>query len=193
LGRRQVLAIDFQDGIGPKYVPIDRVLIGEHALCKRFANDCDAFVALTVELIEVASRNDGNAERAKEPRRDNTKLRARVLFARAANVTIGTELHGGTGAGIAPRGDHPESGRIDTWKRINPTDDFLVKIDNLPARLSVKYRGDIDGKDMARVHPALCSLQCDECSEQHAGASEQHERRGDLRHDEDTLATPAAG
>src|ERR1700747_1884829 len=26
LGRRQVLAIDFQDGIGPEYVPIDRVL-----------------------------------------------------------------------------------------------------------------------------------------------------------------------
>src|SRR6516165_11960577 len=94
LGRRQVLAIDFQDGIGPEYMPIDRVLIEEHALCKGFTDDCDALVALTIELIEVASRNDGDAQRAKEPRRDDTKLRARVLFARATNVTIGAELHG---------------------------------------------------------------------------------------------------
>src|SRR6516165_11562162 len=99
LGRRQVLAIDFQDGIGPEYVPIDRVLIGEHALREGFADDCDALVALTIELIEVASRNDGNAQSAKESRRDNTKLCAWVLFTGGANVTIGAKLHSGTGTG----------------------------------------------------------------------------------------------
>ena len=90
-------------------------------------------------------------------------------------MTIGAELQAGTGAGIAPRSDHPKGGRIDTRKRINATDDFLVKIDNLPACLSVEYRGNVYRKDTARVHTGPRPLQRDECGEQHARASEQHE------------------
>ena len=61
LRRRRVLAGDFQDGIAPEHVPIDGVLIGEHALREGFADDGDGLFASTVLLIEVASRNDGNA------------------------------------------------------------------------------------------------------------------------------------
>src|SRR4029077_4782881 len=106
--------------------------------------------------------------------------------------TIGAELQGWTGAGIAPGSDHPEGGPIDTWKRINATYDFLIKIDDLLGRLSLKYRGNVDGKDMARVHTSLRPLQCHERSDQHARAGQQHEGCADLRHDEDPLATLAA-
>src|SRR4030095_4109101 len=79
-------AVGFQDRIGPEHVTIDWVLIGEHAPRKGFADDGDGLFASTVEFIEIATGNDGNAQRREEPGRDNTKLRAWVLFARGINV-----------------------------------------------------------------------------------------------------------
>ena len=157
-GFRRGPAVDFQDRIGPEHVPIDGVLIGEHALREGFADDGDGLFAFDVELIEIASRDDGNAQRRKESGRDDTILRARVLFAGAVIVTIGAELQAGTGAGIAPGSDHPEGGLIHTRKRIDAADDFLVKIDHLLVRLSVRHGGNVDGEDVARVHTCLASF-----------------------------------
>src|SRR2546421_242748 len=128
-------------------MPIDGVLIGKHALRQGLADDRDALFATNVKLVEIAARNNGNAERGKKPGRDNTILRPRVLCASGVIVTIGAELQSGTGAGVAPGRDHPERSPVDTRKRINTTDDFLVKIDNLLICLPVKYGWNINGKD----------------------------------------------
>src|SRR4029453_2614574 len=139
----------------PKHVPIDGILIGEHSLRQSLADDRDAFFALHVGLIEIAPRNDGNAQRGKKSRRDDAILRARILFAGRVIVTIRAKLQSGTGAGIAPGSNHPEGGFIDARKRINATNDFLIKIDKLLARLPVKHSGDVDGEKMTRVHTGL--------------------------------------
>ena len=151
-------------------MPIDGILIWEHALRECLADDGDGLLAFNVELIEIATRNHWNAEGRKEPGRDHTILRARIVLTRTVNVTIGTELQSGTGADIAPGSDHPESGLIDARKRIDATYDFLVKIDNLLPCLAVKYGGNIDGKDMARVHTGLRPLQCEQRSHDHTRA-----------------------
>ena len=108
-------------------------------------------------------------------------------------VTVGAKLQSGTGAGIAPGSNHPEGGLIHARKRINATYDFLVKIDHLLARLSVKDSGNVDGEDVARVHPGLCPLQCEQRSDHHTRAGQQYERCADLRDDEYSLAAFAAG
>src|SRR5262249_45294565 len=137
---------------------IDRILIREHSLCEGFTNDRDGLFASTVLFIEVATCNDGNAQSCKEPWRNNTKLCAGVLFSTSANVTVAAELQSRPGAGIAPRSDQSESALFDTWKRINAAYDFLVKIHNLLACLSVEYCGNVDGKNTPRVHASLRSL-----------------------------------
>src|SRR5262245_35472158 len=190
---RRALAVDFQDRIGPEHVAIDRVLIREHALREGLADDRNGLFVMDIELIEIATRNDGNAQRPKEPRRDNAIVREGILFARAVNMTISGELQGGTGADVAPGSDHTKRGFVDTRKRVNATYHFLVKIDNLLACLSVKYGGNVDGKDMARVHSGVGALLCEKRSDDHTRPGQQHERSADLRYDEDTLAPLAAG
>src|SRR5262249_51265457 len=188
---RRIRPRDLQDWIGPEDVPIDRVLIGEHSLRECLADDGYGLFAFHIELIEIAAGKDGNAERCKESGRDHTILCAGILYARG--MTIGTELQGRTGADVAPGSNHPVSGPIDTWKRINATYDFLVKIDNLLPCLSVKYRGNVDSKDMARVHTGLRPLQCKERTDDHTRPGQQHERCAYLRYNKHTLTTLAAG
>src|SRR5262245_35337336 len=190
---RRTLAVDFQDRIGPEHVAIDRILVREHALREGFTDDGNGLFAFSVELIEIATRNDGNAQRPKEPGTDYTILSARIVFGRAVNVTIGGELQSGTGADVAPGSDHPERGFVDTRKRVNATYHFLVKIDNLLTCLSVKHGGNVDGKNMARVHSGLRTLQCEKRSDDHTRPGQQHERCADLRYDKHSLASLAAG
>src|SRR5437667_10478204 len=118
---RRGLARDFQDWIGPEHGLIDGVLTGEYALREGLANDCDGVFGLNVEFVEIATRNDGNAQRRKEPGRDNTNLRAGVVFARGLNVTVDVELQAGTRTGIAPGTHHTAGGLIDTGKGMNAT------------------------------------------------------------------------
>ena len=151
-------------------MPIDGVLIWKHAFRQCLADDGDGLLACNVELIEIAPGNDWDAEGRKKSGRDHSILRSRILLACTVIVTRGTELQSGTGADIAPGSDHPKSGFIDARKRIDATYDFLVKIDNLLLCLSVKDGGNIDGKDMARIHTGLCSLQREQRSHDYARA-----------------------
>jgi len=71
---------ELEHGIRPKDVPIESILIGEHAPCESLADDNDGlFTFLAVELIEITAGNDGNAERGKESGRDDAQLGAGVL------------------------------------------------------------------------------------------------------------------
>ena len=84
---------ELQHGIRPIDMPIDRILVGEHALCESLADDDDGlFIILVIERIEIAAGNDRNAERRKESGRDDTPLRPRILFAGGMDMSVGGEL-----------------------------------------------------------------------------------------------------
>jgi len=50
-----------QDRVGPKDMPIDRVLIWKHAFRQRLAHDSHRLFALGVKIVEIAACNNGNA------------------------------------------------------------------------------------------------------------------------------------
>jgi hypothetical protein len=106
-------------------MPIDRILIGEHALCESFADDNDGLfitvliiiiiltiIILTIERIEIAAGNDRNAKRRKESRRNDTPMRSGILYAGGMDVSVGGELQtrSGGAARIAPGNDVAERG-----------------------------------------------------------------------------------
>jgi len=103
---------EFQHGIGPIDVPIDRILVGEHAPRKTLADDHDRLrVVAVVQRVEIAAGNDGNAKRRKESGRDDAPFRPRILDTRGMDVSVGGELQTiGTEEGIAPRNDVAEGG-----------------------------------------------------------------------------------
>jgi hypothetical protein len=70
----------FQHRITPEHVPIDRILIWKHALRERLANDGHLLLVLNIEIVEIATRHDRDAERCKKSGRDYSILRARVLL-----------------------------------------------------------------------------------------------------------------
>src|SRR5713226_4994148 len=105
VGRREEL----QHRIGPIDVPVDGILIGEHAPCESLTDDYDGLFILVVEIVEITAGDDGNAERGKESGRDDTPLRTRIFFTGGMNMTVGGELEADTDAGIAPGSDHAES------------------------------------------------------------------------------------
>src|SRR5215468_10957435 len=80
LWRSSGSAGSFQYRIAPEHMPIDRILIGKHSLRERLADDGHRLFVLNVEIVEIATRHDGNAERSKEAGRDYPILRARVLL-----------------------------------------------------------------------------------------------------------------
>src|SRR5262245_46652263 len=93
-------------------MPINSILIRERALCESLTDDDDGIFIfiLAVEVVEITTGEDGNAERGKESGRNDTRLRARVLVARGMNMTIGGELQAEAGGGIAPGNHQAESG-----------------------------------------------------------------------------------
>jgi hypothetical protein len=106
-------------------MPIDRILIGEHALCESFADDNDGLfitvliiiiltiIILTIEHIEIAAGNDWNAKRRKESRRNGTPVRSGILYIGGMGMSVGGELQtnrSGGAAGIAPGNDVAERG-----------------------------------------------------------------------------------
>ena len=103
---------ELQYGIRPKDMPIDGILIGEHALCERLADDNDRVViVLAVERVEIAAGDDGNTKRCKVSGRDSARRRAGILFAAGVNVTISRKLQtSGAGAIVAPGNDVAECG-----------------------------------------------------------------------------------
>src|SRR5213594_4246805 len=176
--------------IRPIDVAVDGVLIGEHALRESLANDNYGLLTLTIESIEITAGDDGNSECGKESRRDGAQLRARILFAGGMNMAVRRELEtGAKAAGIAPGNDNPESRFVHTGQRFNPANRFLIEINHLLRRFSVGHCRNVDSEDVAYVEAGLRRLQRQQRLNQSAGACQQHERRGNLRHGED--AQPA--
>src|SRR2546425_7935811 len=141
-------------------MPIDGILIGEHALCESLTDDDDGLFTMAVEIVEITAGDDGNAERGKESGRDDAHVRARIFFAVGTDVTIPGELDAGTVAAVAPGNNNAESGLVHAGQGINAANRFLVEIDHLPRRFSVGHNGNVDGEDVARVETRLRRLQC---------------------------------
>src|SRR5258708_22486483 len=101
---------ELEHGVRPKEVPIESILIGEHALCESLTYDKDGLCTfMAVEIVEITAGNDGNAKRGKESGRDDAQLRARVLSG-GMDMTVGGKLE--AEAGIAPGNNHAESGLV---------------------------------------------------------------------------------
>ena len=95
-------------------------------------------------------------------------------------------------AAIPPRGSDSESRLHHSRHCVNPADRFLVEIHHLLRRFLVVHHGNVDGQDVARVEARPCRLHGDERFEKHAGASEEHERSGNLDHGEEAEAPTGA-
>ena len=82
----------------------------------------------------------------------------------------------------------PTETRVHAGQFADAPDGLAVEADDLVGRLAVRHDGHIHGQHLARVEAGLRSLQGEQRLEQHAGAGQQHEGRGDLRDREDALA-----
>ncbi len=103
---------ELQHGIRPIDMPIDRILVGEHALCESLADDNDGLfiiVVIVIKRIEIAAGNDRNAKRRKKTGRDGTRLRPGILYAGRMDVSVTGELQSAEAA-IAPGNDVAERG-----------------------------------------------------------------------------------
>jgi hypothetical protein len=77
-------------------MPIDRILVGEHALCESFTDDNHrlripiilVIIIPTVERIKVSAGDDRNAKRPKESRRDDTPLRPRIFYTSGVDMSV---------------------------------------------------------------------------------------------------------
>src|SRR5581483_3785605 len=54
---------ELDHGISPKDMPVDGVLIREHALREALTHDDDRLAAFSIGIIEIATSDDGDAER----------------------------------------------------------------------------------------------------------------------------------
>jgi len=75
-------------------MPIDRILVGEHALCQTLADDNDGLfiIVIVIKRIEIAAGNDRNAKRRKKTGRDGTRLRPGILYTGGMDVSVTGEL-----------------------------------------------------------------------------------------------------
>ena len=82
--------------IGPHHMVVDRILIREHPLRQALAHDDDRLAGSAIRIVEIASGDDRDAERREKSGRDGAEPRARIFFARGADVAVGRELEAGT-------------------------------------------------------------------------------------------------
>ena len=109
-----------------------------------------------------------------------------------ADVAVGRELQARTEvAGVAPRNNGADGHAIHARQFRDAPHGFLVEADDLIGRLSVRHHRHVQREHVARIEAGLRRLQREQRLEQHAGAGQQHEGRGDLGDREDPL--PAAG
>jgi hypothetical protein len=72
------------------------------------------------------------------------------------NMTVGGELE--ADAGIAPGNDIAERGLAHARKRVDAPHRFLVEIDDLSRRLTLRHSGNVDRQDELRIPSCLSPL-----------------------------------
>ena len=136
--RRSADVNKFHHGIGPHQVMADGILIREHELREGLADDDDLVAILVIGFIEIASGEDGDAERGEKTGRDCAQICAGIIFTGAANLTVGRELEAGAKAACVTPGDDGAQGDvIHAGKRLDLANGFLVEANDLVWRAAV--------------------------------------------------------
>src|SRR5262249_24206556 len=94
---------------GPPQTSVDRVAVGEQALCHALADDSHQFAAVPVLVRKVSAGEDWDTEHCEESRRDGPEPTSRVFFAIRGLVPLECKLGLKACALVAPGHDH--SGR----------------------------------------------------------------------------------
>src|SRR5215469_17455489 len=108
-------------------------------------------------------------------------------------MTVGTKLQRWPRTGVAPWSHHAKGRFVHSRERLDPTNDFLVIVEQLPLCFSVEDGGRVDGENVARVHAGPRPLQCEKGSDDDTCAGEQDKRRSDLCYNKQTLTALGAG
>ena len=167
--------------IGPPELTIDRVLIRKHALRHALADDHDRLGVPAVGVREIAAGDDRHAQRREEARRDRAEARARIVLAVGLRVALDGELEARTeDAGIPPRHRRPDGDVLHAGQLADPAHRFLVKSRRL-FRLELERQRHVQRQHLPHLEAGRRHLQGEQRREQHAGAGQENERRGNLR------------
>ena len=102
-------------------------------------------------------------------------------------MSVGGEFETGTEvARIAPRNGRADRDAVDAGQFRDAPHRFLVEAQNLIGRPSVRDHRDVQREHLVRFETGLRRLQREQRLDERAGADQQHERRGDLRHGKET-------
>src|ERR1700733_11496850 len=124
----------------PRYMPVDGVLIGKHALRNALADDHDVLSAQPIGLVEIAPSHNGNAERREISRPDGAKVGALIFFTGVAVVPFSTELEAWSEiAAITPRNADADGDVLHARKFRNASSCLAVKAGDLIGRLAVRH------------------------------------------------------
>ena len=137
--------------IGPADVPVQRVLTGKHALRQALAYDHHRLAALAVGVIEIAARQNRNAERREETRRHAPEPCERIFFAIPVNLAVGRKLEPETEDSLVTPGNRgSQRDAIHAGQFADPANGFLMEADHLFARFAIRHVRHIDGQHVAR-------------------------------------------
>ncbi len=150
---------ELQDGIRPIDMAIDRILVGEHALCQTLADDNDGLfiIVIVIKRIEIAAGNDRNAKRRKKTGRDGARLRPGILYTCRMDVSVAGKLQSAEAA-IAPGNNVAERGLTYARQGVNAAYRFLVEIDDLLRCLPIGHSRNIDSEDVLSIQSCLGPL-----------------------------------
>ena len=184
---------ELHHGIGPHQPAVDGVLRREQPLRDALAHDDDLLGVAAIGLGEVAAGDDRHAERREESGRDGAEARARILFAVRPDVALGRELEArAEDAGVAPRHGRAHRDALHAGQLGDAPHRLLVEPVIWSGERPYDMTGTFTASTLRVSKPVLRRLQRKQRRQQHAGARQQHERRGDLRHREQTQAAVRA-
>ena len=138
---------------------IDRVLVGERSVGYRLADDHHGVNAVAIQIVEIASFDNRNAERGEISGGDRPILRARVLLARGLNVPFSGELQPEEVHIVAPRNDVPYRDRRDARDLRHAALRFLIEVHDLRLSLAVGVDRDVDSEHVLGVERGVRALQ----------------------------------
>ena len=177
--------------IGPHQVAVHRVLAREHPLRQALADDHDLLGVAAVGVGEVAAGDDRHAERREEAGRHRAEPRARILLAVRLGVALGRELEArDRSAGVAPRHDGADGDALHARQLRDAPHALPCRTPTICSgvRAVATSTGTFTASTLRVSKPVCAACSANERRQQHAGAGQQHERRGDLRHREQRAA-----
>ena len=143
-----------------------------------------------IGVAEVAAGDDRHAERREESGRDRAEARARILFAVRLGVALGRELEARDRTcrrRATARSCRRRRARRRAAPRCAASRPCRSRASCSGPR-SYDMIGTFSASTLRVLKPGLRPLQREQRRQQHAGAGQQHERRGDLRHREQRAA-----